>query len=144
MGKLTGPIQISGTVGGLVFRRDGTVASKPASRAITSPRSLENNSEFGRAGSYGKLLRDALRSVIDTATDRYAASRLTAVMRQIIGLDDTNDRGQRVYDSSNSAPLVGFGFNALSSVASVFLAPYAVTAAGGGRDDDSAQHRPAH
>ncbi len=130
MAQQTGILGLRGTVGGLVFRSDGSVSAKPASRTITQVRTLENNSEFGLAARYGKLLRNALRSVIDLASDRYMVSRLTKKMSEIIKLDDANDRGQRVYDSSNSAPLVGFEFNTGASTTQVFLAPYSITAAG--------------
>ena len=64
------------------------------------------------AASYSKVLRDSLRVAIASASDSRVASRLTATMRAIVGLDDTNDRCQRVFDSSNSTPLLGFNFNA--------------------------------
>ena len=118
MAQQTGILGLQGTVGGLVFRKDGSVAQKPASNkakfmnSASMARTRENASEFGLAASYSKVLRDSLRVAIASASDSRVASRLTKAMREVIGLDDTNDRGQRVFDASNSAPLLGFNFNA--------------------------------
>jgi hypothetical protein len=51
-------------------------------------------------------------------------------MREVIGLDDTNDRGQRVFDSSNSAPLLGFNFNAGAGIGQTMYFPFEVTGNG--------------
>jgi len=52
MGLQTGFLGITGKLGGLVFKKDGTVATAPtSSRKITAIRTLENNQEFGVAAS---------------------------------------------------------------------------------------------
>ena len=136
MAEQTGILGLRGTVGGLVFRKDGSVAQKPASNkaAFASKASMartrENANEFGLAAKYSKLLRDSLRVAIQAASDSRVASRLTQKMREIIGLDDTNDRGLRVYDSNNSAPLVGFNFNIGAGIGQTMYFPYEVTGAG--------------
>jgi hypothetical protein len=136
MAQQTGIIGLRGTVGGLVFRKDGSVSQKPASNksAFNSKASMartrENANEFGLAAKYSKLLRDSLRVAISAASDSRVASRLTQKMREIIGLDDTNDRGQRVYDSNNSAPLLGFNFNIDAGIGQTMYFPYEVTGAG--------------
>ena len=118
MARQTGIIGIQGTVGGLVFSKNGNISQKPASdksafaSAPSRARTRENAAEFGLAAKYGKVLRDSLRVAIASASDSQLAARLTKVMREVIGLDDTNDRGLRVFDASNSAPLLGFNFNA--------------------------------
>jgi hypothetical protein len=136
MAEQTGILGLRGTVGGLVFRKDGSVSQKPASNkaAFASKASMartrENANEFGLAAKYSKLLRDSLRVAIQAASDSRVASRLTQKMREIIGLDDTNDRGLRVYDSNNSAPLLGFNFNIGAGIGQTMYFPYEVTGAG--------------
>ena len=136
MARQIGILGIQGTVGGLVFSKNGNISQKPASNkaafasAPSRARTRENSAEFGLAASYSKVLRDSLRVAIASASDSRVASRLTATMRAIVGLDDTNDRGQRVYDSTNSAPLLGFNFNAGAGIGQTMYFPYEVTGAG--------------
>ncbi|WP_426061459.1 hypothetical protein [Hymenobacter sp. B1770] len=136
MAQQTGILGLQGTVGGLVFRKDGSVSQKPASNkaafasAPSRARTRENAAEFGLAASYSKVLRDSLRVAIAAASDSRLASRLTKAMREVIGLDDTNDRGQRVFDSTNSAPLLGFNFNAGAGIGQTMYFPYEVSGNG--------------
>ena len=136
MARQTGILGIQGTVGGLVFNKNGNISQKPQSNkaafasAPSRARTRENAAEFGMAASYSKVLRDSLRVAIAAASDSRVASRLTATMRAIVGLDDTNDLGQRVFDSSNSAPLLGFNFNAGAGIGQTMYFPYEVTGAG--------------
>ena len=136
MARQTGIIGIQGTVGGLVFSKNGNISQKPQgdkaafANAPSRARTRENASEFGLAAKYSKLLRDSLRVAIASASDSLLAARLTKVMREVIGLDDTNDRGQRVFDASNSAPLLGFNFNAGAGIGQTMHFPYEVTGAG--------------
>ena len=136
MARQTGILGIQGTVGGLVFNKNGNISQKPQSNkaAFTSApsraRTRENAAEFGLSAKYSKLLRDSLRVAIASASDSRLAARLTKAMREIIGLDDTNDRGQRVFDSSNSAPLLGFNFNAGAGISQTMYFPFEVTGDG--------------
>ena len=136
MARQTGIIGIQGTVGGLVFSKNGNISQKPQgdkaafANAPSRARTRENAAEFGLAAKYSKLLRDSLRVAIASASDSLLASRLTKVMREVIGLDDTNDRGLRVFDASNSAPLLGFNFNARAGIGRTMYFPYEVTGAG--------------
>ena len=136
MASQTGILGLQGTVGGLVFAKDGSVRQKPASNkaafanSASLARTRENAAEFGLAAKYGKLLRDSLRVAIASASDSRVTSRLTQKMREIIGLDDLNDRGQRVLDAANSAPLLGFNFNAGAGIGQTMYFPYEVTGAG--------------
>ena len=101
MARQKGIIQIEGTVGNLVFKRDGIVSQKGGGsqdtfrNSASMERTRENASEFGRAGSAGKVLHLSLRQVLQNTSDRYMVSSLTKKMREIIATDETNDRGQR-------------------------------------------------
>jgi hypothetical protein len=136
MARQIGIIGIQGTVGGLVVSKNGNISQKPASNkaafasAPSRARTRENAAEFGIAASNSKVLRDPLRAAIASASDSRVASRLTATMCAIVGLDDTNDRGQRVFDTSNSAPLLGFNFNAGAGIGQTMHFPYELTGAG--------------
>ena len=136
MAQQTGILGIQGTVGGLVFAKDGSIRQKPASNkakymtSASMARTRENTAECGQAAKYSKVLRDSLRVAIASASDSRVTSRLTKLMREVIQLDDTNDRGQRVFDSSNSAPLLGFNFNAGAGIGQTMYFPYEVMGAG--------------
>ncbi len=136
MAQQTGILGIKGTVGGLVFAKDGSIRQKPASNksTFTSKASMvrvrENASEFGAAGSAGKLVRDALRTQIQAASDRYMVSRLAKVMKSIINLDATSDRGMRQVVAANAASLLGFNFNLGAGLGQSLFAPYTVTPSG--------------
>ncbi len=136
MASQKGILGLQGTVGGLVFARNGTVRQKPGSNkaafnsAASLARTRENASEFGTAASAGKLIRTALRTLISTASDSLMVSRLTQKTRAIIGMDETNDRGARVMDKDNALELVGFDFNASASLGQVFFGAYTAAAAG--------------
>ncbi|MBC8084525.1 MAG: hypothetical protein H7Z21_15110, partial [Hymenobacter sp.] len=136
MAQQTGILGIQGTVGGLVFAKDGSIRQKPASNrakyltAASMARTRENTAEFGQAAKYSKVVRDSLRVAIASASDSRVASRLTKVMREVIQLDGANDRGQRVFDATNSAPLLGFNFNAAAGIGQTMYFPFEVTGAG--------------
>jgi hypothetical protein len=136
MAQQTGILGLQGTVGGLVFRKDGSVAQKPASNkaAFTSSASLartrENASEFGTAASAAKLLRDSLRVAIQAASDSKMVSRLTKAMRAILALDTTNDRGQRQVLKANLASLLGFNFNLGAGIGQNLFFQYTITGSG--------------
>lgn len=136
MASQNGILGLQGTVGGLVFAKDGTVRQKPASNkaAFSSSASLartrENASEFGRAASGGKLIRDSLRVLIASAADSKMVSRLTQKVRELIGMDDTNGRGERVVDKANIAGLLGFNFNLGAGIGQSLFFQYGVAVAG--------------
>jgi hypothetical protein len=133
MAQQTGILGIQGTVGGLVFAKDGSVRQKPASNkaAFQSSASMarvrENAGEFGGSASAGKLVRDALRTQIQSASDNRMVSRLTQLMKKIINLDTTGNRGMRQVIAANSALLLGFNFNIGAGLGQ---SPYSISAAG--------------
>lgn len=136
MATQTGILGLQGTVGGLVFAKDGTVRQKPASNkaafssSASMARTRENAGEFGRAASGGKLLRDSLRVLIAAASDSQMVSRLTQLMRSIIGMDTTNGRGERVVDKTNIAELLGFNFNLGAGIGQCLFFQYGIAQAG--------------
>lgn len=136
MATQTGILGLQGTVGGLVFAKDGSVRQKPASNkaafnsAASLARTRENASEFGRAASAGKLLRDSLRMLIAAASDSKMVNRLTQTMRTIIGMDEANDRGERAIDKDNIGELMGFNFNLGAGIGQALFFQYAIAGAG--------------
>lgn len=136
MAQQTGILGIQGTVGGLVFAKDGSVRQKPASNkaAFTSSPSMvrvrENASEFGTAASAGKLIRDALRTQIQAASDSRMVSRLAQTMKSIINLDTTSDRGARSVGAGNATSLLGFNFNQGAGLGQSLYSPYSFSASG--------------
>ena len=93
-------------------------------------RTRENASEFGEAASAGKLVRDALRFAIQSASDSRLVSHLTQKMREIISLDEDNDRGGRQVLKENVASLLDFNFNAGAGVSQALFFGYGVAKAG--------------
>ena len=72
-------------------------------------------------------MRDALRTQIQAASDRYMVSRLAKVMKSIINLDATSDRGMRQVVAANAASLLGFNFNLGAGLGQSLFSPYTVT-----------------
>lgn len=99
-------------------------------RIATEPefeRTRENMAEFERAGRSGKLLTDALRAVVNSASDPLQAARLTKAMSKVVKSDKVNDRGQRKVSEGNLQLLRGFDFNVDAKLTTVFFAPYTAT-----------------
>jgi hypothetical protein len=136
MAKQKGIIKIEGTLGDITFLRtaDGYIAkektSVSASRIASDPsyqRTRENNAEFGRAGKAGKLLRNAIRPVLQFAKDSRVTSRLTTQMIKVVKADATNLRGLRKVLDAETEMLQGFNFNKNSILESTLFAPYTAT-----------------
>ena len=112
-------IKLNGTIDGISFykSKDGHLARKAGgvskARIASDPafiRTRENGSEFGRAGSAGKVLRTALRGLMQKASDSRVSSRLTAEMVHVIKADETSDRGLRNVLDGEVEMLQGFEF----------------------------------
>jgi len=93
MAKQTGIIKLQGTIGDISFyKQDGQHYAKgkggvDAQRIATDPafqRTRENGSEFGRAGKGSKLLRSAIRLLLQNAKDSRVTSRLTGKMVSVL------------------------------------------------------------
>ncbi len=104
MARQTGIIRLKGTIGGVTFYKttDGHLAREKGgvdkNRIANDPafqRTRENGAEFGRAGAGGKLVRKAIRLLLQNAKDKRVTSRLTRSLVRVIKTDPVNERGLR-------------------------------------------------
>ena len=133
MAKQTGIIRLKGTIGGISFYKtsDGHLAREKggveASRIANDPafqRTRENGAEFGAAGKGGKVLRNAIRVLLQNAKDKRVVSRLTTDLLKIVKTDATNDRGLRTIEDGDMSLLKGFEFNTNGKLGSALFATY--------------------
>ena len=75
-------------------------------------RTRENMAEFGRAIGYGKLVRNAFRSILKISKDRRLGGRLTRILMQAIKADMTHPRGLRNITEGEVRLLNRLEFNA--------------------------------
>ena len=136
MARQKGIIKLKGTVGGITFYKtqDGHLAREKggvdASRIKNDPafqRTRENGSEFGRAGTAGKVLRLALRELLLNSADNRMVSRLTQKMTQVIQADATSVRGLRNVVDGEAELLAGFEFNIRGKLGTSLFAPFTPT-----------------
>jgi hypothetical protein len=136
MAKQKGIIKIEGTVGDITFlkTRDGYLVKEktsiPAARIATDPafqRTRENMSEFGRAGKAGKVLRKAVRSLLQISSDPRVVSRLTKEMMKVIQADTASTRGQRNVIDGETEMLQGFDCNIDGKLSSTLFAQFTAT-----------------
>ena len=136
MAKQHGLIKAIGKVGDHIYMqsKDGflirTKTTLSGDRIKTDPsfeRVRENMSEFGRACSAGKVLRSALRPVLQHASDHRVISRLVKAMMQVLHTDTVNPRGKRSFIEGNTELLQGFDFNKESILDVAFFAPFDAT-----------------
>jgi len=120
MARQKGIIKLDGTIGGITFyksqdgylaREKGGVSADKIANDPNFQRTRENGEEFGRAGKAGKLLRNAIRAMLQNASDSRMVSRLTAEMVKVIQEDVTNARGLRNVIDGEAELLEGFEFN---------------------------------
>jgi hypothetical protein len=133
MARQKGIIKLKGTIGDITFYKtqDGHLAREKggidASRIKNDPafqRTRENGSEFGRAGTAGKILRTALRAVLLNSADGRMVSRLTQQMVKVIQADVTSNRGSRNVIDGEAELLAGFEFNIGGKLGTSLFAPY--------------------
>lgn len=136
MARQKGIIKLDGTIGGITFYKsqDGYLAREKggvsAEKIATDPnfqRTRENGEEFGRAGKAGKLLRNAIRAMLQNASDSRMVSRLTAEMVKVIQEDVTNARGLRNVIDGEAELLEGFEFNNSGKLGTTLYAPFTGT-----------------
>lgn len=145
MARQSGLIKIKGTLDNVSFykSKDGDLARMKTSldgkRIASDPafvRTRENNSEFGSSAGSGKLLRDAIRTMMQNASDGGVTARLTKLMTQIKNLDSTSARGDRnvgvgIQTPEAKALLKGFNFNIKAILGSILYNPHVVDTATG-------------
>lgn len=133
MAKQTGIIKLKGTIGDISFYKsvDGHLARAKGgvdgNRIANDPafqRTRENGSEFGRAGKGGKVLRNAIRALLQNASDRRVTSRLTKELLAIVKTDTTNKRGLRTIQDGGLSLLEGFEFNINGKLGSTLFTAY--------------------
>lgn len=145
MARQKGIIKLTGKIGDLAFYKsqDGYLAREKggieADRIKNDPafvRTRENNAEFATSAGSGKVLRDAIRPMMQNASDGRVISRLTKVMTQIKNLDAASIRGKRnvgvgIQTPEAKALLKGFNFNIKAILGSILFNPFAVDVATG-------------
>ena len=133
MARQNGIIKLKGTIGDITFykTKDGHLArekgSLDANRIKNDPafqRTRENGAEFGRAGTAGKTLRTALRTLLLNSSDSRMVSRLTQSMVKVIQADTTSERGLRNVIDGEAELLTGFEFNIRGKLGTSMFAPY--------------------
>lgn len=133
MARQTGIIKLKGTLGDISFYKssDGHLARTKggvdANRIANDPafqRTRENGSEFGRAGKGGKVIRNAIRVLLQNAKDKRVVSRLTKALVAVTKTDTVNERGLRTIEDGNMSNLQGFEFNLNGKLGATLFAPY--------------------
>jgi len=136
MARQKGIIKLDGTIGGITFyksqdgylaREKGGVSADKIANDPNFQRTRENGEEFGRAGKAGKLLRNAIRAMLQNASDSRMVSRLTAQMVKVIQEDVTNTRGLRNVIDGEAELLEGFEFNISGKLGTTIYAPFTAT-----------------
>jgi hypothetical protein len=136
MAKQSGIIKLEGTIGdvtfyksqdGMLARAKGGVSAERIQSDAAFERTRENNSEFGRAGSAGKLLRLAFRTFLQNAADSKMVSRLTQAMMEVVKADATSTRGQRNVLDGELELLQGFDFNIDGKLSTTLYLAYTAT-----------------
>lgn len=133
MAKQTGIIKLKGTIGDISFYKtsDGHLARAKggvdASRIANDPafqRTRENGSEFGKAGKGGKVLRNAIRVLLQNAKDKRVVSRLTTDLLKVVKSDTTNVRGERTIQDGLLDLLLNFEFNIRAKLGATLFAAF--------------------
>lgn len=136
MAQQAGIIPIKGTIGNITFYKsaDGYLVREKGGidgdRIKSDPafqRTRENGAEFGRAGKAAKVLRTALRSLLQNTSDNKMVSRLTREMVKVLQADAVNPRGLRNVIDGEAALLQDFEFNLNGKLGATMFAPFTAT-----------------
>lgn len=140
MAKSNGILNIEGTVENFTFfKKDGKnfVRKKggiPKERIMNEPnfvRTRENISEFTHSANAGKMLRNAIGSMVFKAKDNKLSSRMMQTMSKVKNSDSLSPRGKRNVAIGIASPegkeyLKGFDFNNSAPLKSVLFAPFSL------------------
>jgi len=134
MAKQQGIIQFSGAIDNLQFfkgkdgafhvRRKSTVDKNKITTDPSFKRTREAMAEFATAAKGGKLIRDALNSLVTKVADKNLATRLTTTLVKILKSDAQNERGHKQLMLGQLNLLKGFEFSPTGSVNSTFKGKY--------------------
>ena len=80
----------------------------------------ENASEFGSAATAGRVLRNSVNSLVQTAKDNRMVSRLAQAIRKVMSMDTVSPHGQRNLLDGDLTKLVGFQFNLKSNTKTMY------------------------
>jgi len=136
MAKQKGIIKLDGTIGDITFykSKDGFLAREKGGvsgdRIANDPafaRTRENGAEFGKAGKAGKVLRYAIRNLLQNASDSRMVSRLTTEFLKVVQADATSERGLRNVIDGEVDLLLGFDFNLNGKLGTTLYAPFTST-----------------
>lgn len=145
MAQQTSLVKIEGTIEDLTFykkdgknlvRKKGGISKERIMNEPNFVRTRENGAEFSHSGSSGKILRQALGSMVFKAKDSKLSSRLLQVMARIKNLDTSSDRGKRqvslgLTSAEGKQLLKGFDFNRHAALNDVLYAPFSLDTATG-------------
>ena len=136
MAKQRSLYKIQGTLGDFTFVKTENgyevreKSSLTGDRIATDPsfqRTRENNAEFSNATKASKMLRDAVRTLLQNAKDSKTANRLTSEMFRVIHADTTSARGFRNVIDGDLSLLQGFDFNTNGKLGQSLYAPFTTT-----------------
>lgn len=133
MASQDGIFKIKGTLGGVTFykskdgylaREKGGIDKKRMAKDPAFKRTRENGQEFGRAGTYGKYLRNSFRPLLNNSSDKRVVSRLVKELMTIMKTDTVNIRGERTPVAGSFDLLRGFEFNSNGLLSNTLYVPY--------------------
>src|SRR5215510_3144311 len=123
----------TGTIGDMSFyynKKHGFLVRKkggPNKIQIKRMKSFEevrqNNTEFGKASSYNKLLRTAFEPLLRICQDYTTSRRLQALFLEIIRADKNNPPGERELRVENLEPLSFFNISGDQPAEKFFVLP---------------------
>ena len=137
MAKQQSFLKVAGTLDGLTFYKsvDGhlvrTKGGVSKGRIMNDPayiRTRENIAEFGTTAQSGKLLRNAIGTMLNRAKDPRMSSRMMGILSKVRQLDSSSARGERIVSEglatiNGKQLLKGFDFNNRAALQAVFHAP---------------------